>query len=92
MENIFIDLEKEIKEYQEEIFDKNFYKENEEEINTVRKLINWYKDVDVAEKIYVGKPRIGFVTNLKEQQDRQEIMNYKRDRFREILKTISIDF
>ena len=48
MENIFVDLEKEIEEYQEEIYNKNFYREIEEERETVKRLISLYEDEELA--------------------------------------------
>ena len=88
MENIVVDIEKETKEYQEEIYNKYFYSEIEEERETVKRLISLYENEELAKKIYAGKHKIGFVTNQEEYKDKQRIIDYRKRKFEEYARDI----
>lgn len=81
--NRFIDLEEELKSYENEIYEKYFFRE---EGSKVVNLIRLYDgDLEKAEKAYVGMLPIGFCTNSKVYNQKVEIRNQKKCDFKNIV-------
>ena len=73
------DAQKELDDFQKEIYEKYF---KQDDIKEMENLIRKYGDVSTAEKVYAGKQPIGFCTNEQAYIDRQEGIEARKRYFR----------